>query len=574
MGRLPKLLRYFQLSHNATQADLRQAYLNRAKKCHPDISQTAAAHAEFSELQRRFEEAKELMANPVLISGEPEAHPMYKSQMHWERVCRQREGHTAAAATAVPCHGLPASKVYAMTAAAALCAAVALSTPEHHKRGRSPANTQSQSDALTSSSPEAKVTNKVWPPLESGPWSVAAARVERSKATWAPSKNHKYLDSGSFYSNRARGHLRTGIGQRARLGEKQGAQVKGCGYAEEFEPVERDGVEMLPVHLAAEEGKVWWLEKCGASESCRPTLQQPDSVQDTPLHHAMRVNQQSTAFALLRLGSDIEAKNAEGLTPIEVANQSGHKALAKKLQDALDEASRLVGNPSDAEARTTLNKYAAFQAVQTHPDGLGVQVEPPEEVTFVGIQEQEVLRRAVNMSAGYKITPRLPIPRSLMDSGDSSERLVNIVRGSIQDSEFMLEETDLTSGDPLPAEVPDAAMKNCGLLFFEAPGAVSPDASGNWFAVRRFDEEGAKEPQYWRLDPVRGPFLLTVAEFQELVKRYKSWALIRGPEHLRQERTEKLNKAREEAYALIGKRDSSKVAGPTPPPPPASPASA
>ncbi|CAK0872779.1 unnamed protein product [Prorocentrum cordatum] len=51
-----------------------------------------------------------------------------------------------------------------------------------------------------------------------------------------------------------------------RLSERQGNQVWGVGYDG---PQLRGGVEMLPAHAAALDGRVWWLERCGASASCR-----------------------------------------------------------------------------------------------------------------------------------------------------------------------------------------------------------------------------------------------------------------------------------------------------------------
>jgi len=455
---------------------------------------------------------------------------------------------------AVPCHGLQSGKVYAF-AAASLLAAAALSLPAQ-KRQSSPAAAESPKDgdaapaALPKSAGRSSSRNpreqavyenakRIFPELVSGPCSVAKAKAEPpGKGIWAPSKDFQFLDSDSFYANRARGHLRAGIGQRRRLGENQGAQVKGLGYAADFEPFQRDGVEMLPVHLAAEDGSVWWLERCGATQTCRAMLVEPDTAGDTPLHHSARVGCRPSCLALLRMGGDPQARNDEELLPEELAVQAGHPELAQLLR-----AARQAEGPAGD--------------MLLHPDGLGVLAEPPEGVVYVGLKESEPLRRSVNMAAGFRITPPLPIPRHLQEGGDDTvEHIVDTVRGSIQDTEFMLEDM-VDNANPLPFDGEDAQLRHCGLLFYESPGSVSPDSPGHWFAVRR-SQTGAPDEveggECWRLDPIRGPYRLRQGELQELLKRYRSWCLVQGPEHLREERTRKLAKAKDEAYELLVKR--------------------
>merc|ERR1719422_907084 len=221
-----------------------------------------------------------------------------------------------------------------------------------------------------------------FPELKSGPWNVREAKAEKANkgtGVWAPSKSDQFLDSDSFYAGRAKGHIRAGIGQRRRLGEKQGGQIKDLGYEAMHEPLMRNGVEMLPVHAAAEDGDVWWLERCGAMRSCRAMLDVGDAQQDTPLHHCARAGQASTCKALLRLTMVPDSRNMEGQLPEEVAAAEGHEEVARLLRSARSGKGLVSG-----------------EALR-HPDGLGIMKEPPEGVVFVGIRESESLRLAVNM---------------------------------------------------------------------------------------------------------------------------------------------------------------------------------
>merc|ERR1711862_721083 len=74
----------------------------------------------------------------------------------------------------------------------------------------------------------------------------------------------------------------------------------------------------------------------------------------------------------------------------------------------------------------------------------------------------------------------------------------------------------------------------CGLLVYEPSGWVSKDAPGHWTALRQVhsvssldvvkdDSSGLEEGEvtsFLRLDPVRGPFRLTLEEATELTERY------------------------------------------------------
>jgi len=290
------------------------------------------------------------------------------------------------------------------------------------------------------------------------------------------------------------------------------------------------------------------------------------------LHHCARAGQVSTCKALLRLGADVSAKNKQELTAEELALECGHEEVASLLRRAAEQA-------------------AGSGDALRHEDGLGVLEEPPVGVVFAGLRESEPLRRAVNMAAGYNITPPLPVSRSMQAGGsDVADRVADVVRGSLQGTEFILE-------DVIPDEVAfpvhegaageSSALRFCGLLVFEPPGTVSPDAPGHWVALRRRPAssssstsctEGSpsagESSEYWRLDPVRGPFRLEATELQELLGRYRAWRVVQGPSHLREERAAKLAQAREEALAILRRKAEQQRISPSGAPSPAAAAAA
>lgn len=606
MCRLPQLLRYFRLPPAATATDLRQAYLQRAKQVHPDVvraggaagsdANTGITAKSFHELQQRFDEASALLAqreawsavskqrHPVLASAGGPPSSAYRCL--WDTAATgstaadsggatsSRKPHAAARRSVtdgVPCHGLPQSTVYTLAASTLLVVGATsfLLSQQPPRRRRSPEAASAEAGGgqrlhkMTDerkAAPNSSLGGASYPKLQSGPWSVVVAKaIPPGRGIWCPSKDFKFLDSESFYANRARGHLRAGIGQRRRLGEQQGGQIKALGYEAAHEPLTRGGVEMLPVHVAADDGNVWWLERCGADPSCRGMLSIGDTAGDTPLHHSARIGQVSTCKSLLRLGAGVDVRNEQGALPEDLALAFGHAdlaALLRRVRAGLSEESAEVG------------AAAASEEAMRHPDGLGVLAEPPAGVVYTGLRESEPLRRAVNMAAGCDVTPPLPVSRSQQEgsTAETADRLADVVRGSLQGTEFMLDESTVAaaSEEDIFVEAHGAApelggtLVSCGLLLYEAPGEVSADAPGHWAAVRQAQGGGPRAaPQYWRLDPVRGPFRLDAAELRELVGRYRTWRLVCGPSHLRAERAAKLASAKEEAVTLIRKRGDS-----------------
>lgn len=506
-----------------------------------------------------FKQASELLAKSNK-SGPYQYSPYEGYPYEGAAAGRASGAATAGSTTAVPCEGLPATRVYPAAAFTVLAAAVGSFTVSQGRRKQSPATAEPRPAAASSSKakPGPDITAdepaieeaRSYPALQSGPWNVLAAKAEKpGKGIWAPSKDSQFVNSDSFYSNRAKGHLRAGIGQRRRLGEKQGGQIKDVSYEEMHEPLERNGVSMLPVHVAAGEGLVWRLERCGATSSCRDLLELPDTVQDTPLHHAAAAGQVGTSKALLRLGALVDTRNGNDKLPEEVAEEAGHKELASMLR-----AVHASGDPGEA---------------LRHPDGLGCLDEPPPGVIFTGLKEAEPLRRAVNMAAGYQVTPPIPISRAAQEGPlQQAVRAADVVRGSLQGTEFEFEDVEVTEAerrDPWNVQSSSTVqgrqqplhLRCCGLVLFEPPGAVTQDSPGNWIALRRTQQTAdGSEGGFWRLDPVRGPFRLSAEETEALLSRYRAWRVIQGPGHLRAERAAKLARALEEAQALIAKKSA------------------
>jgi len=530
-SRLPTLLRYFKLHSNATSSELRQVYLKRVKELHPDVSRQSCH--DFLELQKNFQEASDLLARPAAPKEQVASTQPGQAWSGMAPDCSK-------AAPAVPVVGLPETNVYAL--GGMFLAGVSLLISQ---RSSAPAAAEypAGNGSAAKSSPSASSSQRssaTYPELESGPWNVVAAKaVVPRKGIWSPGSTHEFLESDSFYAGRAKGHQRAGIGQRVRLGEKQGGQIKNMGYEASREPLIRRDIQMLPVHAAAEDGKVWWLEHCGASSSCRSMLNLADMHGDSPLHHGAWAGCMDSCMALLRLGAETDACNVDNQMPEELADQRGHKEVAELLRSARKEA---YGEGDGPVAR--------------HPDGLGKMAEPPEGVIFTGLQASEILRHAVNMAVGCSIAPPLPISKSMKESENAAMRIVGVIRGCIQDTEFDLEDEVASFGGE--AQAADfwtclsgkEDMEACGMLIYEPPGQVSPDAPGHWAAIQK----DRSSDTFWRLDPLRGPFQLTAAELDVLTKRYQAWLMIRRSQQVRQERTAKLHSSSKEAEDLVQSR--------------------
>lgn len=542
MPRLAKLLQHFKLPYTATACELRQAYLQKVKLVHPDVAGSKATPQDFQLLQKRYEEASGLLKQrsddwPVHTDVAPSHPDWHQYEAAAKRTASSQSGETEQVA------GLPQKTVYPVAASSFIAAFTMLvysqrsaspTSAETSAEG-SPTKAHKESIALASSGSHSS-PGSTWPPLESGPWNVPAAKATvPCKGIWSPSKNSEFLDTDCFMAGRAKGHFREGIGQRRKLGKEQGGQIKVLGYEAAHQPLVRDGVEMLPVHAAAGDGHIWWLEHCGANDKCRSMLLTGDAQEDTPLHHAAAKGQEAVCRALLRLGADVDTRNETGQLAEDSAAQSGHQDVAKLLREA-----RLSNGSNGIEDRISVS----LAANMLHPDGLGAMMKPPDEVVFVGLSAQQSLRRAVNMAAGCGVCQPIPVTKAMHDA-NNPERISNVVRGSLQDTGYDLEEMD--SDISSIGKVSTDGAEVCGLLIYESPGKVSADAPGHWTALR----QDTCEASWWRLDPVRGPFRLAEGDLQELLKRYQAWRTVRISPELRGERVAKLAATQSEAVSLV-----------------------
>lgn len=538
MCRLASLFRYFEVPANATHTQLRAAYLQRVKQVHPDRSPGSKGAAEFRDVQEKYEEASELIR--VGAPRQRLRHSQDPDRGNPWRTHQPQEQHLYATknASGVAAHGFSTQSVYPAAAASVFVAATA-SFLLSQRRQPSPTVAQGarEQKAAVAKAPAAdpateRQIEKTYPPLEPGPWNVAAAKelAKNSKTVWAPSKAWEFQDNDTFYGGRTKGHMRANIGQRKSIGRAQGGQVRELGYEASNQPQMLGDIEVLPAHIAAADGNIWWLEACGATVQCRSTLMARDSVADTPLHHSARNGQADACRALLRLGADKGAKNEQELTPFDAAKAVGNDAIAELLREEADTCNR-------------------------HPDGLGIHAAPPPSIVFTGLQDSGALRRAVNMACGYVVAPPLPITRAMSEAQNAADRMINVTLGSLQSTEFDLE--DFRPRGQIGADFwqslqrPSAEM--CGFLLYEPPGSVTEDAPGHWVAVRRLPD--ASPETFFRMDPVRGPFQLTASELATLLGRYRAWCVLRKGEHVQRAREAQQAKTAEEAISALKARD-------------------
>jgi len=541
MGRQPGALRYFRLSDTASAAELRREYLRRVKMVHPDI--TGSSTDSFLELQQNFNEATLLLNRRTVSTAYWQREPMYQRppwEPSWEpphaRASSSRGTTTAAAGFGQQAGPTANTPTAACTlAAVSLFSAVALPFWLLKDTGSSSSSTAQLPKMAGGRDTYAVQHAASWPSLESGPWSVADARASStnlSANTFSAQQSRENPQNDSFYLSRAKGC------ERACYKQPQLAVL-----GEWDKPVLINGLKVLPVHAAARNGSIWWLERCGANPTCRRQLETRDVQGNTALHHAAMVGNAQVCSALMRLGSTLDVCNNAGQTPAASARLAGHA----------DAAAVLKGATADLVAPTSCLR---------HPDGCGILAEPPPSIVFPGLRETGCLQRAVNMAAGCTVVPPVPASRAIQEEAEAT----NIVRGCLQDTEFDLVEMASNNAAVNPWLCQTEGTKEvtvgelCGLLLYEPAGVVSEDAPGHWFAIRCHLSGGAGADEgtvtdygsgLWRLDPVRGAFRLSHEELTELMTRYRSWFMLRGSTVLRSARLAELAAARSEATSLV-----------------------
>jgi len=520
----------------SSPTELRQAYLQAAKHLHPDrrcSSERHAAAQEFAELHRRFEEATEALkradavfgkaAGDASATGAPGATATASRWQAWTNVHQHSypwHAHGCRQQHEIPVVGLPARLVYGCVASfVAAFLAIRYLLPKTVTSGNVPEESHQSEE-------------------------IMKARHVRSKSLRESESLIKERNLAAYFNAQFRRTKSRTSSNNGRIG-----------------PQLREGLSLSAVHVAAEDGYVWWLERCGASSACSRKLDIGDERRkDTPLHRCARRGEFSACATLLRLGAKPGARNAWQLLPEDLATHEGFHDVASLL--------RIVRLNGAALSTKSVNEDVtnAAKAVAGHPDGLGMLCYPSGGVNYSGPFPTESLRHAVNMAAGQGVLSHLQLPQthpSLLPppeqprpgSDDAMEAALEHVRVALEGTGFDLEQEPISKGEPqevamdvdfirevwtVPGDGSDAnAMMVKGLLVYETPGKASPDAAGHWFAVRtssegsasaapagRSDSDAQSSVVGFRLDPVRGPYRLTAPDLAELLRRYRSWRLV------------------------------------------------
>lgn len=545
-GRLASLLRTFHLSPGASASDLKQAYFKEAKRLHPDTKgqKGHAASKDFLSLKDRYEEAMGLLEKVKNTDW----HQHSQDELHrgpygfredgsnfnsgrqhnqsWETGPHSQE-------SAIPCTGFPERTVYMITGAIVSIFAAFLGLKvgsygeedfnkiKSMREFKDPAvaeqnqrnSAASLRQALELSSGEQHAGLGVGVLCGQPENATAARRAAESDVMDAPHQD------ASWY-------------HRVRRARRAKSNADEGGVGAQF----RDGVALNPVHVAAQDGYVWWLERCGAVPSCHALLNERDRRGDTPLHHCARRGQGAACRTLLRLGADPDVQNKWQLWSEDLAAHEGHTDLADLLRHT-----RLKDSRSSSARSLRVSQLAS--SIGRHPDSLGMLAEPSGGVVYFGPHSSESLRHAVNLAAGSEVLQHLRKRSGESASGSrvdhvegAVQQALDRVRNALEDSGFTLEAAPVSaaSRDPYGWASHEDGKEVCGLLVFEPPGQVSRDAPGHWVAVRHargptMDEQQTQQAtgDFFRLDPVRGPFRLKQNDMATLLTRYRAWRVVR-----------------------------------------------
>mmetsp|Transcript_118145 Transcript_118145/g.229684 ORF Transcript_118145/g.229684 Transcript_118145/m.229684 type:complete len:540 (+) Transcript_118145:51-1670(+) len=534
MCRLATLLSRFQLPPVATTAELKRAYLRDAKRLHPDCNPRAdrdSAAQAFVRLKADFEEALGLLERSgnaadrqaEFSSGWPQQSRSTRwSSAAWaaDSTARHMEAEARASryTNGVPTVGLSPKVVYPAAAALSVSVFFALFLQSDNTNDAEPTGASRRGFRLRH------------------------VLEQDDNSHGAP--NHEDVSSDA--------HMLADL-DRSLVDEQVDSAA----------------------HIAAGIGRVWWIERCGASPSCRVQLELGNENGDTPLHFCARGGKKLACQTLLRLGVDPVKRNRWGLTPEHLAHYSGHGETASLIRGVRQ------------------GTFDECRAAGRHPDGLGLSTRQKWDVA--GMRSSESLRHATNLAAGCSVVGRSSLSAAASTAGALSpsepalppaapsdciataqpSRLSDAVRtagphnakeveAALARLRSVLHAKGYTLIGPVPVNLQQSKgspaereeqvkrlwtrnkddMEVCGLLMYEAPGSVTADAPGHWVAVRHEvqtldvkahfghvekSKSGAlvSKADFVRLDPVRGPFRMTSVEMANLLSRYCVWQLLR-----------------------------------------------
>lgn len=356
MCRLASLLRRFRLQGNASATDLRQAYFREAKRLHPDcqpVGERVRAEQEFVRLRADFDEALRLLETGGYGGADAARHGAASQGAHqapWQWSSGWESSHAAgggarwsssqwsassgassapgnAASTAVPVVGLAPEVVYPAVGGLLVVAMLCLACFWLHEA-------EDDSGAPTA-------TNN--------------GRIERLAAAEDGSSVDTASERGSRPGSTV--WLRRALEDPGFANLPRAAST--AQHDKVIEQLMRADGALGAAHAAAAGGRVWWLERCAASQHCHFSLALHDVRGDTPLHHCARHGQVQACRTLLRLGADPSRRNRWNLAPEHLAMHGGHAEAASLLRGAR------CGH--------------ADQLVARHPDGLGIAVPEARE---------------------------------------------------------------------------------------------------------------------------------------------------------------------------------------------------
>lgn len=488
---------------------------------HPDRQrphERERATREFMALQARFNEATSLLNTSASADSWQHTDDRSKESAKWGSARQGRGGHAnetetgyRSTASGVPFVGLPSPFVYIASGSLAvtivMCLIFSPATDDDQRKLMS----QLRAGGGLSQQDITKLRHVLEDDSSSG---LGATR----NAYPAPAANHQFDDDDEAIQG-LDAYFRL-LAKRASKSGKPPSDGRVSGQT-------REGVELDPSHVAAQDGQVWWIERCSAREGCRMLLDKPDRRGDAPLHHCARFGQSLACQTLLRVGADPTAVNKWRLRPEDLANHMDHKEIAQMLRGA--RIFELDPRHADSSARDT------HQRVQQHPDGFGKLLQDlPEDVYYYGPTSSESLRHAVNLTVGQVILRKLymktpPTEQELAsDQGDQGvDNVIEILSHTIAKTGFELETLPVIPKDMLTGSGwtrRDDGAKVYGLLLFESPGSVTPDAHSHWVAIRH--SRSAQGVFFFRLDPLRGPYSLTAHELSVLLNRYRAWRIV------------------------------------------------